>query len=35
MTFENLIFLTIGVAAGMLIELVLYLILTKGENNVT
>lgn len=31
MTFENLIFLTIGVAAGMIIELVLYLILTKGE----
>lgn len=31
MTFENLIFLAIGVAAGMLIELVLYLILTKGE----
>lgn len=31
MTFENLIFLTIGVVAGMIIELVLYLILTKGE----
>lgn len=29
---ENLIFLAIGTAAGMLIELVLYLILTKGEN---
>ena len=32
MTFENLIFLAIGTAVGMLIELFLYLILTKGEN---
>lgn len=32
MTLENLIFLAIGTAAGMVIELVLYLILTKGEN---
>ena len=32
MNFENLIFLAIGTAAGMIIELVLYLILTKGEN---
>lgn len=29
---ETLLFFIIGLACGMIIELVLYLILTKGEN---